>query len=229
LIRRESRGAATDESRDIARSINVLKKAFLMAAVAAGVVSVAPSADAANHYWTPWVSEEGGEPWSVCLFWNEGATGFGCRGAYCDDVRLLCETLPGGMTLDPASKFVPRWFSEEGALPPGQGSTWTTANQSQCRMFVEGTIDSWTRGIVSGVHCRGDYCDQLQVECEAPVKMDGPVPVPARGGSCRTFGPYSEENGSMDFGAGRYIYGITCSGDYCDNKKFEVCTFTAPF
>jgi hypothetical protein len=96
-------------------------------------------------------------------------------------------------------------------------------------MHIPGTIDAWGRGVVSGVHCRGDYCDDLQIECNAVVKYSGSTAVRANVGTCRTVGPFSEENGSQDFGANQYIYGVTCTGDYCDNKKFEVCTFTAPF
>jgi hypothetical protein len=204
-----------------------------MAAVAGGIASSAPSAHAEFPYlalyWTPWVSEEDGGPWTVCSQWDEAAVGFGCRGDRCDDVRILCETFPGGMTLDTSTTYYGGWFSEEGALPPGVGSTEPAGNQTKCRMYIDGTIDSWTAGVVSGVHCRGAYCDDLQVECEAPVKFRGSTPVRAKANACHTVGPYSDEQGSQDFGPNNYIYGITCTGGWCDKKKFDVCTFTVPF
>jgi hypothetical protein len=205
----------------------MFKKAFAMAAVAAGIVSGAPSADA-SLYWTPWVSEENGSPWTYCTRWDEGAVGFGCNGPYCDDVTLLCETFPNGMELDRDTRWIVRWFSEEGGGGPIQ-STGPSANQAQCRMHVPGTIDAWSPGVISGVHCRGPYCDDLQVECEAVIKMNGSTPVRANLGSCHDVGPYSEENGLQDFGANQYIYSITCNGAYCDNKTFRVCTHNAPF
>src|SRR5689334_18142361 len=74
-------------------------------------------------YWTPWVSEEGGSPASICTAWNEAAVGFSCRGNYCDDVRLLCETLPFGATLDASTDYWTSYFSEEDS---GVG-TWQSA------------------------------------------------------------------------------------------------------
>lgn len=193
----------------------------------AATMYAAASANAAL-YWTPWVSEEKGGPWSYCMGFNEGAVGFGCRGSYCDDIRMLCETFQGGMQINPSSYYLTNWFSEEGALPPGIGSNQPTPNQGVCRYWIPGTIDSFSPGVVTGVHCKGSYCDNLQLECGQPVKYFGSTPRRATATSCRNVGPYSEENGSLDFGPNQYIVSITCTGRYCDNKKFRVCTFVAP-
>jgi len=205
-------------------------KKLWFGAVVTAALSFAGSAGAYALYWTPWVSEEGGGPWAFCTNWNESAVGFGCSGSYCDNIRLLCETHQSGMTMDPSSQTLTAWFSEEGALPPGIGSNQPTANQGVCRFFVPGTIDSFRPGVVGGAHCSGSYCDNLQLECELPVKFDSAgTAVPATADSCHSVGPYSEEQGSQDFGANQYIYSVTCTGSYCDNKTFTVCHYTAPF
>jgi hypothetical protein len=200
-----------------------------IAAVAAGLMSVANTAGAYRLYWTPWVSEENGGPWTNCTYWDEAAVGFGCKGAFCDDIRMLCETFDGGMQLDPNSVWVTPWFSEEGALPPGVGSTQPAGNQGVCRYAIPGTIDSFRPGVMSGARCWGSNCDSMALECELPVKYNGNTAVPANVSSCRTVGPYSEEQGSHDFGANQYITSVTCTGGYCDNTTFTVCRFNAPF
>jgi hypothetical protein len=206
-----------------------MRKILLRALVAVGLTGVAGTADAAL-YWTQWVSEENGGPWAFCANWNESAVGFGCRGSFCDDVRLFCETHQNGMTMDPSSQRFTGWFSEEGALPPDIISTQPTPNQGVCRFFIPGTIDSFGVGVVGGVHCSGSFCDNLQLECEKVVKFNASgVAVPANPDSCRTVGPFSEEQGSQDFGPNQYIYSVTCTGSYCDNKTFTVCHYAAPF
>jgi hypothetical protein len=202
-------------------------KKLIMGALMAAAMSSGGAASAAL-YWTPWVSDEG-NPWAFCTNWNEAAVGFGCRGGFCDDVRLLCETFPNGMSMNPASQRFTPWFSEEGALPPGVSSTQPTANQGVCRFHIPGTIDSFRPGVASAVRCWGSNCDNLQLECEEVVKFNGSTPVQATASSCRSVGPLSDEQGSMDFGPNQYIYSATCSGRYCDNMTFTVCSYAAPF
>lgn len=206
----------------------MIRKMLVAVAMVAGAVSSAASAHAAL-YWTPWVSEEGGGPWTACRAWNEGAVGFGCSGSYCDNVRMLCETFPSGITLQPESDFHTAWFSEEGAPPPGIGSTQPTPNQGVCRYFIPGSFDSFRPGVMSGIHCSGSNCDNSQLECDLPVKYDGATPVPALATRCHTVGPISEEQGSQDFGANQYVTSVECTGKFCDNKTFTVCSFAAPF
>jgi len=198
-------------------------------AVVASVLAVAGTASAYQLYWTPWVSEENGGPEAFCSGWDESAVGFGCSGSYCDNVRLLCETFNGGMQMDPTTQRFTAWFSEEGALPPDLESTQPTANQGVCRFSIPGTIDSFRPGVVSGVKCSGSYCDNLSLECELPVKYNGSTAVPANADRCHNAGPFSEEQGSQDFGANEYIYSVTCTGSYCDNKTFTICHYSPPF
>jgi hypothetical protein len=204
-----------------------MNKLWVVAA-AAGVLSLASTASA-KLYWTPWVSDENGGPETYCTAWNEGAVGFGCSGGWCDSVRLLCETFNGGMSLDSSSYYYTPWFSEEGAFGPGVGSTGPAPNEGSCRMGIPGTIDSWRPGVVSGVACKGANCDQMQLECERPVKYSGGIAYPASVYSCKNAGTVSEEQGSVDFGPNNYIYNVECSGGYCDNQTFTTCHWSPPF
>jgi len=208
-----------------------MRKGIVLSALASAVTMLmAGTAGAYQLYWTPWVSEENGGPWTACRNWDEAAVGFGCSGSYCDNIRMLCETFNNGITLLPSSDYHTAWFSEEGAPSGDIGSTGDPANGGFCESTLTGTIDSFQPAVMSGAHCSGKYCDNMQLECDKPVKYDGAgTPVQATPTRCRTAGPFSDENGSQDFGANQYISSITCTGKYCDNLTFTVCAFTAPF
>jgi len=172
-------------------------------------------------YWTPWVSEEKGGPPTYCSSWNEGAVGFACRGKYCDDVRLLCETFPYNITLTHLTNGWTSYFSEEDS---GIGS-WVSHgwypydgdNYKVCRRTNTG-------GVVQGIRCKGGYCDDISLECSVPIRWVGGAQDPASMTNCAWSGWYSEEQGHVDFGWNRYITGVECSGSYCDRKRFYVCS-----
>lgn len=207
-----------------------MRKGIVLSAVASAVTMLmAGTAGAYRLYWTPWVSEENGGPWTACSYWDEAAVGFGCSGQYCDNIRMLCETFNDGISLNPSSDYHTAWFSEEG-LPPDVGTTGIPPNMGVCESGITGTIDSTQPSVMSGAHCTGKYCDNMQLECDTPVKYNtAGTPVQATPTRCRSAGPFSEENGSQDFGANQYVSAILCTGKYCDNLTFTVCTFTAPF
>jgi hypothetical protein len=216
-------GKIHDESRSVRRG-----RAMLAATLAFGLLMTAASAQAAR-YWTPWVSEENGGPLTGCAAWNEAASGFGCRGAYCDDVRLQCETFNGGITLAGGNTtYMSEWFSEENS---GICNTTTGCpNDASCKYGKQGSIDAMIPGTLSGVHCSGSNCDNLQLRCDMPVKTNSSGQnVQALTDSCRTVGPISEEQGSIDFGPNQYITSAVCTGKRCDNLTFRVCHFAAPF
>jgi hypothetical protein len=202
--------------------------AFASSLLAVAALLGASSAHAAL-YWTNWVSEEGGGPVTYCANWDESAVGLGCSGNYCDNVRLLCETLPNGMALNPATDSYSKWFSEEEFQEDYvviNGVDWYNHfgdNFHVCQ------YPGAKPGVVAGIHCSGRYCDNVQLECVQPAKHDGSSFVPAGATSCAWSAWYSEEQGSVDFGANRYITGVECSGSFCDNKRFYVCTLVAPF
>jgi hypothetical protein len=187
--------------------------------------SVSSTANAAL-YWTPWVSEEGGGPASICTAWNEAAVGFGCSGGWCDNVRLLCETLPFNATLDPSTDFWSGYFSEEhdeyGTVISTGWYPYFDENYHVCH-------GGWGQpGLVNGIRCSGSSCDNISIECAQPKATVNGAVVSVQSTSCSWTGWYSEEQGSVDFGWNRYITGVECQGAYCDNKRFLVCSLVNP-
>jgi hypothetical protein len=142
---------------------------------------------------------------------------------------MECQTFYNGLTLNPSTDKWTHWFSEETPPPSDIGTTSTDPpmNAGVCQYGIG--IDAVIPGVMTGAHCTGKYCDNMQLECDQPVKYNGATPVPSIATNCQTYGPYSEENGSQDFGAGRFVSAISCSGKYCDNLTFTVCSFPAPF
>lgn len=191
-------------------------------AMAFGVLSTEASA---ALYWTPWVSEEGGGPATICTQWNEGAVGFGCSGSRCDNVRMLCETLPYSATLDPISDAWTGFFSEEHDSYSEYVSEgfyhYYNENYRVCHAPTTG-------GIMNGIRCSGSYCDNINMECAKPVKWNGSAYQSVPLAACSWTGWYSEEQGSVDFGFNHYITGVECQGGYCDNKRFYVCALQYP-
>jgi len=207
-------------------------KIMLAAALAMSAALAAPTAQAAL-YWTSYVSEEGGSPLRYCNAWNEAAVGFGCSGSYCDNVRLLCETMPFGTTLDSSTDKLTPWFSEEHdefVTVVFDGGYWYNEfdeNYQICQ-YTDVAHGGWA-GLVSGVRCRGSNCDDLSLECTQPVKYSGSNVVKVSTTNCQwTQGTYSEEQGSVDFGFNRYIVGAKCFGSHCDNKQFLLCSLVNP-
>ncbi|MBL9028624.1 MAG: trypsin-like peptidase domain-containing protein [Myxococcales bacterium] len=86
--------------------------------------------------WQTWTTD--GAPESVCPA-NQAVVGFECLGSYCDDVRLLCEPVPGGTG---ATSLTPAFSEEQPGLRGCSG------NQ-----------------VVVGLTCSGNYCDNLQLRC----------------------------------------------------------------
>ena len=62
------------------------------------------------------------------------------NGRRCGRHCFKCAVCARGMTLDTSTTYYGGWFSEEGALPPGVGSTEPAGNQTKCRMYIDGTF-----------------------------------------------------------------------------------------
>lgn len=201
-----------------------MKRALGAGLVVTLALGVASSANAAL-YWTPWVSEEGGSPASFCSEWNEAAVGFGCRGGFCDDVRLLCETLPFGATLDSATSHWTSFFSEENdGIEQVSHHTWYPFFDEHYRVCHATS----SGGLVQGVRCSGSNCDNVSLECAQPVKFINGVKTNVSIVSCGWTTPQSEEQGSIDFGFNRVVVGAKCTGSFCDNLSFYVCSLQNP-
>jgi len=185
------------------------------------VTETAQAAAIHVRYWTRWVSEEYGGPPAYCQASNEGAVGAACSGRYCDNVRLYCETFPYGITLDSNTRYWTGFFSEEIKGPRlGTLEGWYPLYEQNTEVCNGGS----TGGIVQGMRCSGSYCDNISLKCAVPVRWVNGVRDPATMKNCAWSGWYSEEQGSKDFGWNRYISGVRCSGRYCDNKQYYVCS-----
>lgn len=171
----------------------------------------------AELYWSPWVSEEGGSPPSYCGY-DDAAVGFECRGSNCDDIRLLCETLPYDLQVDLSSLFWTPWFSEE-----EDGS-----HSGNCGYSLD--------YVVTGVKCAGRYCDEMSIECSKvvsyPVGGVTPDATTIYGSANHPYAnpnpPYSEEDGPLDFGPNHYLWSVTCWGSYCDDLAVNIIAFSDP-
>jgi hypothetical protein len=203
------------------------KKVAALGVVLLGALGSASVAHAA--YWTPYVSEEGGSPISACGSWNEAAIGFGCRGSYCDDVRLRCQTLPYNATLNPPDDFWTPWFSEESdGIEQIVSEGWYRYADENYK--VCGYAAAYP-GFVSGIRCSGSNCDNVKIECTNAVKWNGSQNVYLTANQCSWSNWYSEENSypnGVDFGSTRFITGAECRGRYCDDMRFYVCTIVNP-
>jgi hypothetical protein len=199
-------------------------KKMALGLLAMGAIVPSTSDARAALAWSPWVSEEYPHVTGCAdVLNNAAAVGFGCSGKYCDNVRLLCETLPFGATPDYTTSYWTSLFSEE----TDGFSTWSSEgwyhydgdNYEVCH-----ATDNYP-GFVTSILCNGSYCDNIALQC-VQAKKSGGIPVHVT--SCGWTGWYSEEQGSVDFGYNRYITGVECQGSYCDNKRFYVCSMVNP-
>lgn len=194
--------------------------AFVVAAI------VAKNAHA-GHYWTQWVSEEHGGPPVSCSASNEASAGFACSGNYCDNIAILCNTLPFNLTLNPASVYWTPSFSEEDSGIASQSSEGWYRNDGDT---YEVCHRSAHPGLVIGTRCKGSNCDNISLKCAQPILWRYGKQYPVRRvKNCGWTGWFSEERqGIVEFGSNRYITGVRCQGRYCDNKQFYVCSLTDP-
>lgn len=144
-------------------------------------------------YPTTWFSEEEGTRQCADGYVLKGVA---CRGSYCDDKKLLCCS-----TDTPRDALAAFWgspiFSEE---PP------------------HGYVD--IRGFVTGLTCRGSYCDNISMTFAAGQRIGNT-------GACYPTPPFSEEGqGYQECAIGYFVSGITCSGSYCDNLTLTCCRAT---
>ena len=133
-------------------------------------------------------------------------TGFGCSGDYCDNVSLRCST----DKFDLSQRWWEEPISEEnrsGSITDNGITTRNNDNMQRC--------GTW--GFITGVSCSGEFCDNVALECSG---LQGKRP-----NSCGWSGWMSEENrGRSLFPEGRYPVAMECSGPYCDNKRFLLCS-----
>lgn len=176
---------------------------------AAGALALVCMPTVALAGWTPWCSEETAP---VECPPGQAATGIQCSGDYCDNVSLYCSSATGGVSFVPNAEWSP-WFSEE--LGSGFFGAW--ANRHLC------TFGN-SMGVVTGIRCSGDYCDNVSVRCAKVVRAtpQGISDVPVSINSCNWTNPISEETPSYVSWT-NFMSGVLCLGDYCDDKQLLYC------
>lgn len=121
------------------------------------------------------------------------ASGLNCQGRYCDNISLTCSG--DYRHLDGLESWT-HYFSEESL---------TVSNSNICP----------DNKFLSGIRCRGRYCDELSLRCSNFLG--------AIRGTCHWSDWFSEEDESINAPLGSYIAGIECRGSYCDDKRAYFC------
>ena len=164
---------------------------------------IASDSEAIINGWTQWVSEEPTAYFGTCGQDAAGAIGAGCRGSYCDDMRLYCGPLPRGFTRIPGNNiwWSPHWISEE---------------------FPNNSVGCPVDHVMDGLMASGSYADNIRIRC-SPTTFPPTV-------NCKWMPYFSEENGGtqwfdydvMSLAAGVAV-AVQCSGRYCDNMSYYIC------
>jgi hypothetical protein len=184
-----------------------------------------PAAVVAAVSWTPYVSEESGGPWAECAYQDLAVSGIQCSGGYCDNVRVRCETLPFDVLM--MNYNTSGWFSEENS---GYSTTTSEGWYRYDNSYSHVCNYSGAAGIMTGIHCSGSSCDNVELECATPMRLVNGSWQPAQLVDCIWSSYHSEEQPAYASpeGSNRFITGVSCHGSYCDNKSYYVCSLAAP-
>lgn len=148
---------------------------------------------------TGWVSEEFGS--AICKP-TQAATQVECRGSYCDQIRLYCNTMPGGLMYDDQAETA--WVE--------YGGNWLGEGNQKDAVCLDGY---WA----TGIECMGDFCDNVRLLCTRGTRSHG---------DCEwTPDLWSEESGIYRGKPGYFLAGVHCEGTHCDNKRYYVCSARA--
>ena len=115
--------------------------------------------------------------------------GIVCHGSYCDNKQLIV-LVNGDDPVQHSGDVFTQWFTDQGS--PSE-------------------VDCPNNMVVNEVQCRGGYCDDIRFRC-------GYLKQGYRGvsGDLRESGWFSEEEGERRCRDGYYLWGMKCSGAYCD-------------
>lgn len=147
------------------------------------------------------VSDETWKNNFVCGENNVALNQFQCRGRYCDDMYMGCGST-GPISTDITQGWnMPKLSDESGV------------NVRTCQSTVGGPFDGVIDGIVS---VDGNWADNIIFHCSRITS--GTLR------DCTWTGWFSEEgSGYMSF-QNKVPVAAACSGPYCDNMAFLVCT-----
>lgn len=178
----------------------------------------------ADERWTPWFSEEGTGHATRTVALKGVSAGIGCRGSYCDDLRLLVSS--PGVTVSEAMCGWTGPISEESQAG------------AQCR----------AGSYINDVKCEGRYCDNISLQCcrvayrenmfppstPPPEEVCVTLPPTGRGYSASAqvaivgtpIGSTSTTSRSPDIcPSGTAMRGMQCYGDYCSQIRPTCCTY----
>lgn len=132
-----------------------------------------------------------------------------CEGGWCDNVFITCA---GRVYQQQGTRFNTRWVENAGHK---------TAECARPRRGP-GPDEEALRGVMAGIGCSGDNCDNIQLEC---ANMRGLRPDLDR---CLTIRRFSEESGGgavndIAVPEGYGVVSITCGGRHCDDKTVRMC------
>ncbi len=174
----------------------VVGVATILVTLAAGSTAVS------QNTWTGWFSEEQG--WKQCPA-GTAMKGLKCKGKYCDNKSLLCHRLPKVAAIT-ASKSRSNPFSEE-------QYSYSVSHHSHNYHY--------NGNPVTGMHCSGRYCDNIRLEYTVGAAVST--------AQCQ-MAPYISEEKKRGIGnifvcpgEDRFVAGMACQGNYCDNVSLFCC------
>jgi len=169
-------------------------------------------ADETSSIKSDWFSKDSDMPTT-----GLATTGMGCKGRYCDQARLhLLGIMVAYGYLDYSG-----WISDN----TGKRYAWNEETVDQVADCPKGQV-------ITRIECRGRYCDDLRLECAAPVSwVVDPLGKPWVGknwfseeGSARQDCPTGFAMVGLECQVGKTLFEdgcITNCHDYCDNKKIR--------
>lgn len=137
------------------------------------------------------VSEE--DPPTTCARGSVVST-FTCTGRFCDNITITCRPVAAPV----ANTFWTNWVESGG-------------NTTASCIAGDGTGSAY----MSGIACRGDFCDDISLHCTRFVGL-GSV-------SCLPPTPHTDGQVGVAAAIGSGIGIVTCSGLHCDDKTISIC------
>ena len=195
--------------------------------------AASPTTPPSGPQWSPWFSEEQGR---VSCPSGMAATGWACRGRYCDNNRIYCEkrkltgrVIHGRVISEERGRnthLAPEGHVLTGAACSGRFCDnvsleyrRTTEPFHSCAWSADlseerGGRKLFANSVIRGVRCSGGYCDNKSFYA---CKLGQSTAPPASGPRWTRW--FSEEQGSVSCPSGTAVSGWGCQGRYCDNSR----------
>jgi len=154
--------------------------------------------------WTARATSEESPPLTCRL--GSLVSGFRCSGKYCDNIKLECTN----NNYEISARNWEDYVSEEDRRSTEMVDGLLVRRNDNLQLCG-------TKGFLTGVGCKGSYCDNISIECSV---IKG---VERRTNGFWTTWVSEEKGGTLQFPRGYYAAGIECKGKFCDNKRFYVC------